>query len=144
MPYASIADARDAMLGMFKTGWNAQTPPVPPVAYPDMKFTAPDASSAWARITVQHVHGSRQVTLGQPGNRRFRKVGVITVQIFTPPGDGLTLADQLVKIAVDIFEGKSTVDDGVQFLNVRPIEVGLNGSWQHNNVQVDFNYDVIK
>lgn len=150
MAYASTAEARDAMLALFKTAWDAQTPPVPIVIYDDMRSQPPTDSESWARVNVQHAN-TVQATLGGVGGRRFRKNGVLTVQVFTPlaggpgsAGGGLTVNDALVKIAVDAFEGRSTRPDGVEFRGVTPREVGQSGAWFQTNVIVLFRYDIIK
>lgn len=143
MPYNSITEARDAMQSMFATAWNAQTPPVPVLAYDDKPFTTPPGTHSWARVSIIHNKGI-QATLGAIGSRRFRKLGIIVVQIFSPSGGGLTVNDALVKIAIDTFEGKNTKPDGVTFLNVRSQEIGTSGSWFQTNVTSQFEYDIIK
>jgi hypothetical protein len=97
---------------------------------------------------VQH-NLSSQVTVGGKvslggGGQRFRRLGIVTVQIFTPSNDGLTLADSLVDLAVDAFEGESTGSDCVEFRNVRAVEAGQDGPWHQFNVFANFDYDRVK
>jgi hypothetical protein len=143
MPITSITDARDEILDHFTTAWNAQTPPVPLLLYGDKHTDLPD-DAPFARITV--VHGpSEQVSVGgETGNRRFRRFGVITVQIFALAGDGLSSADSFAKIALDAFEGDKTGLDRVTFRNVRINEVGEDGPWMQVNVLADFDWDTVK
>ncbi len=96
MPVSSITEARDAIYLQFETVWNAQTPPVPTLFYDDKEFDIPDGDTPWAFLMVRHAF-SDQATLGEIGNRRFRRKGTVTVQVRTPTGLGLSTNDTLVK-----------------------------------------------
>ncbi len=144
MPLASLTAARDAILTLFKVAWDAQTPPVPKLLNDDVKDDLPAGTFPWARIIVRHNTGFQATLAGETGNRRFRRLGLVTVQIFTPYGDGLDLNDALAKVAVDAFEGKSTAADEVLFRNVRSNEVGQDGNWFQTNVFAEFEYDEVK
>ncbi|RKZ20191.1 hypothetical protein DRQ50_00095 [bacterium] len=141
---ATIAQARDEILGTFQTAWLADSvSQLLPVLYSDVSQEPPDAG-AWARVTINHT-ASRQATLsGETGARRYRRFGFVTVQLFTPTGEGLTLGDELTTIAVRAFEGVTTAPGRVIFRNVRPIEVGQGGSWFQTNVLADFEYDEVR
>jgi hypothetical protein len=144
MPIASIATARDAILLHFTTAWNLATPPVPRLLYDDKARDLPD-DAPYARITIQHT-ASVQATVGgkASGGQRFRRFGLVTVQIFTLSGDGLTSADVLVDLALDAFEGENTGLDAIEFRNARANEVGQDGPWHQTNVIAEFNYDRVK
>jgi hypothetical protein len=92
MPIASPLEARDEIILQFSTVWDAQATP-PPVMYPDKREDLPD-NGPYARVIIQH-NTSPQVTVGGKSThggagQRFRSFGIVTVQIFTPSGDGLT------------------------------------------------------
>lgn len=142
MPIATLTAARDLILDHFTTAWNAQTPPVPLLLYDDRHRDLP-ANDPYARITVRH-NVMDQRTMGNTGNRRFRRFGVITVQIFALSNQGLATADVFGKVALDAFEGSSTAPDEIHFRNVRVNEVGEDGPWFQVNVIADFDYDEIK
>lgn len=144
MPISSIVTARDEILLHFTTKWNAGTPPIPLLLYDDKHTDLPD-DAPYARVTVQHTI-TPQVTVGGKGTggQRFRRFGLVTVQIFTPSGDGLTNSDVLVDLAVDAFEGENTGSDRVEFRNVRANEVDQDGPWNQNNVIAEFTYDRVK
>lgn len=145
MPFISVELARDAILSHFNAAWAAQVPPVPKLLFQDKKDELPLGTESWARITVLHNEGRRVTVGGDPGNRRFRRFGVINIQIFTPFGDGLVTNDKLVQVAVDAFEGKTTGGgDTVEFRNVRSNEIGPDGDWYNTNVVVNFEYDSVK
>lgn len=145
MPFSYPSDARDAIASHFTDAWNAQAAPVPELRYQDKYYTGlPAGTATWARLTIIHNLG-QQVTLGAVGNRRFRRFGIVTVQIFTPAGDGLTRADAMVKIAMDALEGATTDGgDTVDFRRARFNEVGEDGPWHQTNVTAEFEYDAVR
>ena len=144
MPISSIGEARDEILTHFKTAWDAGTPPIPLLLYDDTRTDLPD-DAPYARITIQHT-ATTQVTVGgkSSGGQRFRRVGLITVQIFTISVDGLTNSDPLVDLVIDAFEGEDTGSDRIEFRNTRANEIGQDGPWHQTNVLVDFEYDRVK
>ena len=143
MPIADIGTARDEILSHFTTVWNAQTPPVPDLHYDDKTLDLPTASP-YARITIKHTPLSLRTVGGETGNRRFRRFGVVTVQVFTLFGDGLQEADRIATIAANAFEGQKTGEDRVTFRETRIEEVGEAGLWFQTNVVVDFDWDTVK
>lgn len=142
MPISTLVEARDKVMLHFTTAWNAQTPPIPLLIYDDRHRDLPD-NAPYARITMRH-NVMDQRTLGNIGNRRFRRFGIITVQIFTLSNQGLATADVFAKVALDAFEGSNTAPDEIHFRNARINEVGEDGPWFQTNVLVDFDYDEIK
>lgn len=98
-----------------------------------------ETSDPWATAAIRHAD-ALQDTLGGVGNRSFRRVGVIIVQIFTPTGNGLQESYDLAKVVIDAFEGKAS-PGGVWFRNVRLNEIGHEGHFMQTNVLVDFRYD---
>lgn len=143
MPIDLISTARDEIMSHFTTKWNTLgTPPL--LLYDDKHKDLPN-NAPYARITVQHT-GSIRVTVGGKGTggQRFRRFGIVTVQIFPLSGDGLTASDTLVDLALDAFEGESTGSDRIEFRNVRPNEIGQDGPWHQTNVIAEFEYDRVK
>jgi hypothetical protein len=146
VPIATIAEARDEILTYFTTAWNTLgTPPL--LLYDDKHTDLPD-NAPYARINVQH-DTFGQNTLGGKvsaggGGRRFGRTGLVTVQIFTPSGDGLTSMDTLVDFAMDTLEGEETGSDRVEFRDARANEVGQDGPWHQTNVIAEFQYDRVK
>ena len=147
MPITTIKEARNEILDHFTTAWNAGAPPIPLLLYDDKHVDLPE-NDHYARIMVQH-NLTLPATVGAPtalsGNgARFRRLGIVTVQIFTISGDGLTQSDDLVNLAVDAFEGESTGSDRIEFRNTRANEVGQDGPWFQTNVIAEFEYDRVK
>ena len=148
---ATITEAYDAILTTFKDAWDADsTASSVPVQYQDVPkddFPAKAATaSAWARVTVLHnpATGGQATLSGEVGNRRFRRFGTITVNIFTPVGDGKKLAHELQTVAMRAFEGVRTTGTGVIFRNVRHTEIGPEGEYDQNNVLAEFEYDEVR
>lgn len=150
MSLPTFDSARDEILGLFKTYWDAETPGVNGSVIPDVDWpgvglpSVPPAAAAWARIRVKHAT-SRQTTFGTTGNRRFTRPGLVSVQVFSPldKGIGLSLAEKLAIIARDAFEGRSTAT-GIWFRNVRIQEIGPSDAWYQMNVIAEFQYDELR
>ena len=102
----------------------------------------PKTSQPWAEVSLYHI-GSYQATMGDAGNRTFRRHGFVEILVYTPEGDGLTLADALAIVAQDALEGVTT-PGGVIFRNAGASEAGKSGISRVTNVRADFEYDQIK
>jgi hypothetical protein len=145
---ATLTQARDQMLALFKAAWDAGPPSQGVlVLYDGVEGEKPSSTSVpWARVAVRHNPVQPgQVTLGQAdGRRRFTRTGLVFVQLFTPTGDGLSLADSLATIARSAFEGVATTPGNVIFRAVSVSEVGPEeGGWYQTNVTALFEYDQI-
>ena len=146
---ATITEAKDAMLAQFNTVWNADAEASKyPIAWPDTKFDVPneDTVRAWVRVQIIHNPGAGgQATLsGDTGQRRYRRFGVLFVQVFTIFGDSNSLSEQLVRVAMSAFEGVDLAPTGVIFRDVRFTEVGQDGAWAQTNVSANFEYDEVR
>jgi hypothetical protein len=146
VPIATITEGRDEIFAMFATAWATLGTP-PPIIYPDKPNSLPD-TGPYVKLNIQHVPSGQRTLGGKPsqggGGRRFRRVGIFTVQIFTEPGDGLTTADTLVNLIMDTFEGESTGSDRIEFRDVTPTEVGTIDAMTQTNVSMTFEYDRVK
>lgn len=140
---ATYTEARDSILTLIRTAWLADgNSSGIPLLWWDVAQDPPEMG-AWARVTVRHGTGFQATLAGETGNRRFTRPGVVTVQIFTPSGDGLELSDILAIIAARALEGVRT-DNGVWFKNVSAPEIGHDGKWFQRNVTADFEYDEVR
>ncbi len=145
MTIANITQARDEILAAFKTAWDAGTETAgKPVIYWDRPDSTPPASGTWARVTVKHVTGSQVTLSGETGQRRFEHTGIVTVQVFTESGRGLTLSDLATEIVINAFEGVTTSPGRVLFRNVRANPVGQDSQWFQQNVLAEFEYDKVR
>lgn len=148
---ATVAVARDEIYGIFKDAWDASVDTSSilvlyenvPGEPPDDVDTTTGKIPPFARVSVRHFTGQQTTLSGAIGQRTFSREGVVTAQIFTPTGDGLTQSDVLTEVAKNAFEGARTASD-VWFINVRVVEVGPSGAWFQVNVLADFRYDAIR
>lgn len=144
MPIATKAQARDEILGVHKTAWDAGGASAGlTVLYSDTEGDIP-AAGGWCRITVQHATGGAVTLSSSVGTRRFTHTGTVTVQIFTDHNEGGTLSDDLTDIVENAFEGAVTSPGRVIFRRVRTQEIGQHGQWYQTNVLADFEYDKLR
>jgi hypothetical protein len=99
----------------------------------------------WARCSVRSMQNTQE-TLGAPGNRKFKRRALARVEVYTEPGSGLRAADELIQVAVAMFEGRSLLGTAVKLYEVSSAEVGLvdDGRWFLSTAQAYFDYEQIK
>lgn len=136
----TLTEARDTILTVFKTAWDAATPPFP-VVYQDEPTQKPTTLTPWARVKVEHVTGRQRTLCGSDGNMRFTREGIMWVQIFSPMGLGQFNSDALAEVILLALEGARF--DGGFFKRVRINEIGSDGAWYCTNVVADFEWDQI-
>lgn len=136
--------AIDEICAIFKTAWDT-TGHGSRVKYDNVGTTStpPSGQDPWARVTIKHGVSAQASLAGAVGTRRFRRTGTLAVQVFTPPGEGLSGATDLPKIVQDAYEGVSTTG-GVWFRDVSINEIGPDGDFFQTNVVAFFEYDEIK
>lgn len=138
------AQARDDMIGHVRTAWLADSGSSSiAMQYPDVAGFNKPASGPWSRLMIQHVTGQKASLGNSNGVAKYDRTGLLTVEIFTTPNDGLLKADSLVKILTDALEGSKTTN-GVDFLNVRFNELGKFEAWEQTNVIAEFSYEEVK
>lgn len=121
----------------FNTGWAGATQ----IAWPDVEFSIPE-SATWVRFNCQENDG-RQVSMGDPGNNRFRHFGIVTIQVFQPLGNAGIDARTKANAALQIFMGAQTTN-GVLFQECYARQIGNDGhGFYQVNVYAPFWYDEI-
>jgi len=147
MTVADQGEARDAVFTLVQDALDDSTEPggyvgdwPPPIIYADNPDEAP-ATGPYIEVALQHQRGG-QVAIGSSGTTRFRAWARLTVTLYTPLGDGLTLSDYLANILVVALENGST-PDRVYFRSVRSVEDGLEGTRQKARVIAEVDYDRI-
>jgi hypothetical protein len=141
----SPSEARDDVYKLIADAWGEEGPmdfedkPRNPNAEP----IPPKTPIPWIRVMMRHT-GGRQATLANEiGQRRFRRTGVITAQIFAPLGSSLREPERLGILINNALEGASTLH-AVFIRNVRMNEIGSDGHWFQVNVDADFEYDSVR
>jgi hypothetical protein len=142
MPITSTTQARDAIYGCLQTAMAASAYASVPIFYPDAVKDHPNGQETFLRAFVD-LTTERQRSLGETGNRRFRVYGIVTVQVFTPYGDGQVTADLISGIVKGAFRGVNTGSDAITFRNTRVVDVGRDGTYLQTNVLSEFDYDEI-
>lgn len=140
------AEARDALFVCFRTSWVADTPAivgsVPEVFYQGVD--EPDDEPEITHVRAMVVHSNApQRSMGEPGNRRFLRLGQFIAQVRAPAGVGMVTVDALAAVVVDAFEGKCIGDD-IVIREVVANEVGTAGALVGIDVIANFEYDRIK
>lgn len=150
--------ATDAILGTLKVYWDANAAAanggVEPILIfeaneSDLKPHPRDGTVAWARAVIRH-STSHKVTLSSaPGAGRFRRYGLVWVQIFVPAVSAsvYTVAQSLAIVAQKAYEGKRsgpTLPGDVLFLDASIMDRPLDGAWARNDCKVDFYWDEVK
>lgn len=127
------AAARDAVLQLFTSAFS--TVPEFEIRYDDDQRTD-TPPPPWARLGMRHSGGGDSSI----GGRRQVSRGFVFAQIFTVPGDGLSLSDDVSKTVRDtVLAGRKST--GVLLRNVTAVEAGRVSGVSQVNVMADFEYD---
>ncbi|AEP08889.1 phage tail terminator-like protein [Micavibrio aeruginosavorus] len=128
--------AEAAVRAYFNTGWAARTP----IAWPDVSFTPPN-NATWVRFSMKNNDGY-QASMGSPGSNRFRRVGMVYIDIFQPAGQGSIDARKKADIAHDIFLANTL--PGITFSNINARDIGKDATGAYQwKVSAAFKYDRI-
>lgn len=145
MPVANISEARDDILAVFNTAWDANTAAivgsVPEVRWQWVEESDPPPTGTyWAWVAVEHVEGGHAAI----GPGLFEHQGIFTAQVYGPTStQGISNVDTLVEVVLAAFEGTYSAN-GVWFRNARVNEVGAERGWIQVNVIVDFEYTIAR
>lgn len=132
-------EARDVILGIFKTAWDTTGYAA---HYSDKTGEIGTSEAPWARATLQHTTGNQSSLAGASGTKRFTETGLLFVQVFAPVGDGSTRCYELAQLVRNAFRDARHPE--VWFRNVHLEEVGISGVFQQINVISTFSYDEVR
>lgn len=121
----------------FNTQWPIEQPSVA-FSFADVDYD-PVKDTPWVRLNVL-TGNARQVSMGL--FRRFRRTGLVLVQIFVPAGRGDGLAKELADSVANIFEGRTV--NGVIFRAADLERVGVDGSWAVWRCSVPYQADSLR
>lgn len=126
-------EARDTARAYFNTQWNDLTP----VAWPDVSYKPTKAT--WVSFTMRHGEGF-QASVGAPSSNRFRREGIITIQVFAPENTGANDAADKADAAANIFIG--VTNGGISYYGTTINEIGNDDAGFYQiNVITKFRYD---
>jgi hypothetical protein len=118
----------------FDSEWPVQQPSVP-YSFGDVEVDPPD-DSPWVRVST--ISGEQtQVSMGKL--RRFRRVGLVMVQIFVPAGGGDGTARELGDSVAAIYQGRTV--KGVIFRGTGLTRIGIDGAWVQYNAATPYQAD---
>lgn len=139
----TLSAARDAVIKLVDDEWAANVlTSTYQMQYDNVKLDKPGEDGVttqplpWGRTTVRII-SSPQVTQGR---RRYETTGIVTVQVFTPFGDGHELGDPIVQMLLDILRAHVGSTDGLWFFEIQGNEIGQDGPWFQTNVEAGFRY----
>jgi hypothetical protein len=147
--------ATDAILSTLKVQWDADTPAIVGGAAPVLVFDTneqtlkpnpEDSTKPWARAVVRH-GGAQKVTLNNAvGQGRYRRMGLVWVQIYVPFSDGsaYTTAQRLAQVAQKAYEGRRSGGGEVVFTESAIQDRAPEGQWFRYDVKTSFYWDEIK
>ena len=102
---ASQIEARNALLAAFKSGFEGLTAGRNIPYTWDNRTLDGSGHRHWVEVAVRQT-GSEQRTLGKPGNRIFRREGVLEATIHSKAGAGMAEGMEIAEGIRKIFEGK--------------------------------------
>lgn len=111
------------------------------VVYPDVASEVPASKVVWWRATLHHNIGGQGSLAGDTGVKRWRRSGVMVVQVFAPIGGGMVQAYESAESLVRELQASSGC---VWLRNVRLNEIGADGAFEQINVLADFTYDDVR
>lgn len=134
---ATYEQARDVLSAFVTTEWNTATTSAP-LLYDNLNADRPAVPSIFGRLNIQHVSGM----LAALGASRFRRMGVLALQVFVPLGSSTQLADQVAQALVTALEGVGPATlENIWLRNIGMREVGPDGTYHQVNVEADFTFD---
>lgn len=155
-----IVSATDSILAAFKVAWDAGSPAfnggvIPTIVYemlePDLKPHPRDESLAWVRVVIRHLSSMKVTLTSATGSARYRREGIVWLQIFVPRTSALdyTNTQRLAIVAQKAYEGKRAGLGGgsagdVQFYDVAIMERPMEAGFVRYDVKTKFCYDETK
>lgn len=134
-----FAATESTIRSRFNTQWSSLRPTIPVFFDNAGDDVQPPQNSAWVRLTVLP-GSSQQVEMGRL--RRWRRAGVVAVQIYVPAASGTGLAQELGDTVIEIFEGLTL--SSVIFRATSLNRVGLDGAWLQYNAMTNYQADELR
>ena len=132
------AQITEALFSDFQLFWAGQAAPL---TFDGVKFDPEKLdvkALGFVRMAVRHL----PFGLAALGNELYRRSGIVTIQCFTPSGDGAVPATTLAQEAVKFLQQGS---EHVRFQNVGIQTIGDDGqSWFQVHAQADMQYDYLE
>jgi len=134
-----IIAAEQAIYARFKTEWettHARSEPFHLEGEPQ-----PRNAAAYAMVIIHYLTSTPR-SMGELGQAKLKRPGLIQVQCFQRSGSGRTLSNTLAKVARDIFERQSFSDVHCETGTIRRLRD--DGSYIGAMAEIEFSYDEAK
>ncbi len=135
----NASEAKDFICKTFEDAWVGVGLDPTVVKYDDVPGQKPAGDVPWARVNVQHADGNQSSLAGGNGTRRFRNVGTVIVQVFTPIGDGSVAEYDVGQAVLNAY--RTARHTNLWFKGQRLREVPSDGMFAQTNVLAEFTYD---
>ena len=132
---SSFEQAENEIRSYLNTQWVPLHPGIP-ISYPNVAFV-PVQGQSWIRLVVLYTTTS-QADLADV--KKWRTLGIASVNIFTPISIGTKLPNQLTDDIFDMFVGINL--NGIQFRAPTPTVIGPNEGMYQVNVRTEFYFDL--
>lgn len=127
---------RTAVQLNFKTYWDAVEATPAPVVYDNKHF--PTDGSEYLHFNFSHAGG----TIAALGNEKYRRSGIIVINIFVPEAQGQARADALAEFALAWLETFSVLN--VRLRDPGSNDIGAFGGYWQANASASFEYDALR
>lgn len=141
----TINQAREAVYQAFDATWGNRTPR----QLEGIAFVEPGPDVQWIRVVVRNLGGTTE-TLGDEGNKKHRRNGLVIMSVFTPADRGMKAGDEHAQFALNIFESRNIPVPGdterLDFIagDVREIPMERDAKSRQTNVEVPFDFTETK
>lgn len=145
---STYTDAENQILDKLKVAWDANTPAIsttaPVLVYeflePSLKPHPRDTGKPWARVAIRHLHASKAGLTGSDGLARYKRGGMIWMQVFVPAkwASAWTMASELAQVGQNAYEGKRTTAGRVVFTSAVIMDKPQDGAWVRKDMQAYF------
>lgn len=139
---STIADVRDALVEVGVNAWQASSATSSyPLFYDDVQKThvqATDDDFAWGRISVRHT-SSEVECLGGPGIRKYKNLGVVTVECISRAGYGMSTVDAMAQPIKQAY--RQAQPTGIRLYDVGAFESPFSGGQVSIQVRATFEWE---
>lgn len=135
----NATQAMDVICKVLEDKWTLLGYDLANIKYNDVPGEKPAGDVPWARVTVQHATGNQASLAGDDTTRRFKSTGTVTIQVFTPIGDGSLAEYSVGQEVLNAYRKAQNVN--LWFRNQRLREVPSDTMFAQINVLSEFTYD---
>ena len=130
--------ARTELYAAFKTHYDASgLSPLLPIAWNNVPFK--QTGVEYIRVTFAHASG----TIAALGNEKYRRIGILTINVWTPEGDdGDERNDEIAEVVMDFLE---TFDlAGWRIRDPGPVDTGVADAYNQSAAIATLEYDTLR